>query len=80
MVKNVTITVEEQVLRWARRQAADEDTSVSRWVGQILAEQMERSRDQKRILGDLLELLEDVPAGTGYGQPITRDEVYTRGS
>ena len=80
MQKNVTITVEEQVLRWARRQAADQDTSVSRWLGQILAEQMERARDQKRVLGDLLELLEDLPPGTGYGEPIARDEAYTRGS
>ena len=35
-VKNVTITVEESALEWARIEAAKRNTSVSRLVGQIL--------------------------------------------
>jgi hypothetical protein len=35
-VKNVTITVEESALEWARIEAAMYSTSVSRLVGQIL--------------------------------------------
>src|ERR1035437_8212771 len=33
VLKNVTITVEEDALRWARKQAAEENTSVSKLVG-----------------------------------------------
>lgn len=39
-MKNVTITLDEEVARWARIRAAKEDTSVSRMVGEILREKM----------------------------------------
>lgn len=39
-MKNVTITLEEDVARWARIQAAEKDTSVSRLVGELLREKM----------------------------------------
>ena len=40
-MRNLTITVEEQVLRWAKVWAARHDTSVSRLVGQLLRERMQ---------------------------------------
>lgn len=39
-MKNVTITLEEKVARWARIRAAEEDTSVSRLVGELLRKKM----------------------------------------
>lgn len=36
MLKNVTITLEEDDLQWARQQAAERETSVSRLVGEII--------------------------------------------
>jgi len=39
-VKNVTITLDESVARWARIRAARENTSVSRFVGELLRAQM----------------------------------------
>ncbi|MDR3569785.1 MAG: hypothetical protein P4L43_17315 [Syntrophobacteraceae bacterium] len=39
-MKNVTITLEEEVARWARLRAAERDTSVSRLVGEMLREKM----------------------------------------
>jgi hypothetical protein len=39
-MKNVTITLEEQVARWARIKAAEQNTSVSRLVGEMLREKM----------------------------------------
>jgi hypothetical protein len=41
--KNVTITVEEEVLRWARREAADKGTSVLKLVGQMLENKMRQT-------------------------------------
>jgi hypothetical protein len=35
-MKNVTITIEEDVARWARIRAAEEETSLSRRVGEML--------------------------------------------
>lgn len=43
-MKNVTITVDDQVLEWARVEAARRGTSVSRMVGDFLAE-MQRRED-----------------------------------
>ena len=39
-MKNVTITLDEEVARWARIRAAEQETSVSRLVGQMLREKM----------------------------------------
>jgi hypothetical protein len=39
-MKNVTITLDEDVARWARIKAAELETSVSRLVGEMLREKM----------------------------------------
>jgi hypothetical protein len=39
-MKNVTITLDEEVARWARIWAAEHDTSVSRLVGDLLHQRM----------------------------------------
>ena len=41
-MKNVTITVEDAVLEWTRIEAARRGSSVSRMVGEMLAEKMRR--------------------------------------
>jgi len=39
-LRNVTITLDEDVARWARIRAAELDTSMSRLVGELLREKM----------------------------------------
>jgi hypothetical protein len=39
-LRNVTVTLEEPVARWARIEAARKDTSVSQLLGAILKERM----------------------------------------
>jgi hypothetical protein len=39
-MKNITITLDEKVARWARIKAAKGETSVSRLVGELLQEKM----------------------------------------
>ena len=54
-MRNVTITLEEEVARWVRVWAAEHDTSVSRFVGELLKERMtnefEYRRAMRRFLG-----------------------------
>jgi hypothetical protein len=38
---NLTVTADEEVLRWARIRAAEKNTSVARLVGELLRQQME---------------------------------------
>jgi hypothetical protein len=42
MKKNVTITLDEETARWVRVEAARRDTSVSSYVGELLAERRRR--------------------------------------
>jgi hypothetical protein len=51
-MRNVTITMSEEVARWARVEAAKRGTSVSRMVGEMLRERMERELDYQRALAD----------------------------
>jgi hypothetical protein len=43
--KNVTIRLSEEAASWARRKAAEENTSVSRLVGEMLEREMRLSDD-----------------------------------
>ena len=73
-MKNVTITVEDSVLEWARVEAARRGSSVSRMVGEMLAEKMRRDDAYERAYrewkADSVRLRSD-------GRPYpTRDEIY----
>ena len=48
MLKNITITVSEDAARWARRKAAEENTSVSKLVGRMLENQMRQTDEYWR--------------------------------
>jgi len=44
-LRNITITLEESLARWARIEAARRDTSVSRFLAEILKERMMQKND-----------------------------------
>jgi Family of unknown function (DUF6364) len=50
LVKNITITVDEEVARWARVWAAQQNTSVSRLVGELLRQRMLEEDDYERAM------------------------------
>lgn len=76
-MKNVTITLEEEVARWARIRAAKLNTSVSRLVGQMLKEKMQEEEDYRLAMSQYLaqepQALKD--AGTPYPR---REELHDR--
>ena len=55
-LRNVTVTLEEDVARWARIEAARRDTSVSRLLGELLKERMGKL-DGKNPAADAAERL-----------------------
>jgi hypothetical protein len=76
-MKNVTITLDEATARWARRLAASQNKSLSRLVGDLLAE--------RRLLDGRYELamrdyfsLEPRPLGAPGQRYTTRDELHNR--
>jgi len=72
---NLTITADEEVLRWARVKAAQENTSVARLVGDLLKERMRAERGyqaaKRRFLGAKPRVL-------SRGPYPTRDELHDR--
>lgn len=74
-LRNMTITVEEEVARWARVKAAREESSVSRLVGEMLKRQMHEDEGyaaaQRRALARKPFLRSD-------GRYLTREEVHDR--
>jgi hypothetical protein len=76
-MKNVTITLEEEVLRWAKVTAAQRDTSVSRLLGKELRRQMLKETAyetaRKRFQARRPQALK--AAGESYP---TRDSLYER--
>ena len=53
-MKNITITVPENVAKWARVYAAEHETSISRMLGDMLSDKMDTessySRSMERFL------------------------------
>ncbi len=54
-MRNVTITMEDAVADWARMEAARRNTSVSRLVGELLAEKMRHDDAYERGMREALE-------------------------
>ena len=77
MLKNVTVTMEEETLRWARHQAAEKGTSVSKLVGQIL-EQERRHTDAYWKAFEGWKKIKPVP-GVDASKRMSREEVHERG-
>ena len=75
-MKNVTITVDDTALEWARIEAAKRNTSVSRLVGEMLLEKMQREDAYARAER---EWLADDVTFTSIAQPYPqRADVYDR--
>ncbi|ALT76081.1 MULTISPECIES: hypothetical protein [unclassified Roseateles] len=53
-MKNVTVSMEDSVAEWARLEAARRNTSVSRLVGEMLAEKMRHDDAYERAMQDWL--------------------------
>jgi hypothetical protein len=76
-MKNVTISMDESVAEWARLEAARRNTSVSRLVGELLAEKMRHDDAYERAMRDALEFRS---WGSSKGRYLSREEMYSRGA
>ena len=56
VLRNVTIVLEEKVADWARVKAAKQRTSLSRMVGEMLAEMMRHEEDYEKAMDQFLSL------------------------
>jgi hypothetical protein len=74
--KNITIKVSEEAAHWARRKAAEENTSVSRIVGEMLERQMRLTDDYWRAFDHWKS---NRPVGqAGAQERMNREDVHER--
>lgn len=74
-LRNITITLEETIARWARIEAARRDTSVSRLLAGILRERMVEEDAYQAAMG---RALERKPFLKTSGRYLSREEVHAR--
>jgi hypothetical protein len=72
-MKNVTVTMEDSVAEWARMEAARRNTSVSRLIGELLAEKMRHDDAYERAMNDWLARERNWASDGVYPK---RDEIY----
>ena len=76
-MKNITITLPEDVARWLRIKAAENERSVSKWLAELL-ESMQRQEDEYDIA--MKRYLEMKPRKINWlhDRRPTREELYDR--
>jgi hypothetical protein len=74
-LRNVTVTLEEDVARWARLEAARHDTSVSRFLGGILRQRMTESDQYEKSMRRALSGKPLFRSGNGR---MSREEMHER--
>lgn len=77
---NLTISVDEEVLKRARIRALEEDTSVNAVLGRFLKEYARVEETRRRrlaALDKLLKIADESPIDRG-GRRWSRDELYDR--
>ncbi|MFW6133622.1 MAG: DUF6364 family protein [Planctomycetota bacterium] len=76
MTKNVTIRIDEELLRAAKHQAVEHDQSLSQWVAGLLAREVTRQDSLEQARQRALKRLEKgVHLG---GKPLTREQMHER--
>jgi plasmid stability protein len=77
-MKNVTITLDEAVARWARVKAAEHDKSLSRFLADLLEQQMLHEPDQRAEFLETFRSVKPVQLRKPGEALPTRDELYDR--
>ena len=74
-LRNVTVTLEDEVARWARLEAARNDTSVSRLLGEMLKQRMSEDDAYQRAMR---RALARKPFLKSDGRYLSREELHDR--
>jgi hypothetical protein len=74
-LRNITVTMEEDLARWVRIEAAREDTSVSQFLAGLLRRRM---REQDSYEQSKRSFLARKPFPKTDGKYPTREEIYNR--
>ncbi len=76
MAKNITLRMDENVLKQAKRAALEQDQSVSQWVSGLIAQAVARDSTYAAARRRALRIL-DTGVHLG-GKPLTREQAHAR--
>ena len=76
-MKNVTITLPEDVAHWLRVKAAENDRSISRWIAELL-DKLRRQEDEYEVAMQRYLALKPRRIDWPDGRRPTREELYER--
>lgn len=74
-LRNITVTLQEDVARWARVAAAHRETSVSRFLGELLKEKM---LEEEAYEGAMRRTLSRKPFLKTDGRYLSRSDAHDR--
>ncbi len=77
MLKNITLKIDDQILRRVRHLAVDENKSVSAWVSELIARALHEADEYEQVRREAIDSLHG-----GFhlgGRPLSREEVHDRG-
>jgi hypothetical protein len=72
---NVTVTLDEEVARWARVRAAERNVSLSRFLGELLEDE---KRKEDAYASAMTRFLSRPRRALGGGKYPSREELYDR--
>ncbi len=76
MARNLTLRLDDSVLRKARHLAVEEEKSLSQWVADLIAQSVARNQDYAAVRRRAVARLErGMRLG---GKPLTREEAHER--
>ncbi len=78
MKRNVTITLDEETARWVRVEAARRDTSVSAYLGELLADRRRRAEGYEAARTSFLARVPRPLRSSGTPLP-SRSSLHERG-
>jgi len=76
MTKNITLRLDESILRKARHAAVEEDTSLSQWVANIIVKEV--SGKNRYVLAREKALRRMGKPFRLGGKPVSREEIHER--
>jgi predicted transcriptional regulator len=76
-MKNITVTLDDETAKWLRIKAAEQNQSMSRFLGDLLQQQMKDRIAYQRAMESWLAKAPYVLREAGEHLP-TRDEIYDR--
>jgi len=76
MNKNITLSIDDTLLRKAKYSALEHDMSLSKWVKELIIKTLSKENDYKEARKSALKhLKKGYPLG---GSPLTREQIYER--